>query len=57
MHKEHIEEMEEGLDQTKLFDENEDNAWKIEKDVHLDGEGQAGWNMVRWGIEREMTDL
>ena len=41
MHQEHVEEMEEGLDKTELFDEDEDDAWEIEKDVHLDGEGEA----------------
>ncbi len=33
--------MEEGLDKTKLFDEDEDDAREVEKDVHLDGEGEA----------------
>ena len=33
--------MEEGLDKTELFDEDEDDAWEIEEDVHLDGEGEA----------------
>lgn len=38
---EHIEQMEESLDKTELFDEEEEDAGKIEKDVHLDGEGEA----------------
>jgi hypothetical protein len=33
--------MEEGLEKTELSDEEEDDAWEIEKDVHLDGEGEA----------------
>jgi hypothetical protein len=41
VHQEHVEEMEEGLEKTKLSDEEEDDAWEIEKDVHLDGEGEA----------------
>lgn len=41
MYQEHVEEMEEGLDKTELFDEDQDDAWEIEKDVHLDGEGEA----------------
>ena len=41
MHQEHVEEMEESLDKTKLFDEDKDDAWEIEKDVHLDREGKA----------------
>lgn len=41
MHQEHVEEMEEGLEKTELSDEEEYDAWEIEKDVHLDGEGEA----------------
>ena len=41
VHQEHIEEVEERLNKTKLIDEDEDDAWEIEKDVHLDGEGEA----------------
>jgi hypothetical protein len=41
VHEEHIEEVEERLEKTELFDEDEDDAWEIEKDVHLDGDGEA----------------
>lgn len=41
VHEEHIEEVEERLHKTELFDEDEGDTWEIEEDVHLDGEGQA----------------
>ena len=54
--------MEEGLDKTKLFDEDKDYAWEIEKDVHLDGESEATRRyciVVRWVQygEGKMADL
>jgi len=47
VHEEHIEEVEERLNKTELLDEDEEDAWEIEEDVHLDGEGKATENMVR----------
>jgi hypothetical protein len=53
---EHVEEVDEGLDKTELFDQDEDDPWEIEQDVHLDGEGEARGNDKKeeWvGMERE----
>jgi hypothetical protein len=38
VHQEHVEEMEE---KTELSDEEEDDAWEVEKGVRLDEEGEA----------------
>jgi hypothetical protein len=58
MHQEHVEEMEEGLEKSELSDEEEHNAWEIEKDVHLDGEGEArGRYGQRRNRERKVGDL